>query len=586
MNNNGYSKLPESIDGILNGNYCNSYSGSEISSIEKNHHSSNLYQNNECRQESWLQDGSSCETEESEQYVPEFHNISDGVKQESLMNCRRSADDYNNRFNGHHESIFLDLSPNTNSACYGTKLSPGNSNVTDCIAVKEEPTDRGYIEPTPIVNLLPSASQDNSNDLIYQRRQHYTNIMATREHRDSPIPSRPASTSSVTSQWQGGPSSTSQTTAESNFSLRQDSWASSSTENYSRRSSSPTLTELGIQSEVRNLAWDRTNVGYQRKSPSTASWNADYIKRPSSSTGITSWNDVAVGYQQQRRGSLQLWQFLVALLDDPANAPCITWTGRGMEFKLIEPEEVARRWGVQKNRPAMNYDKLSRSLRYYYEKGIMQKVAGERYVYKFVCDPEALFNMAYGVGSSNISTESPSSIGRSHTVSKSTSNTISDTTPKSSSDGYSDAVLAMYPNTTTVYGTSSLHHLHQYLGSNEGFKTPPSRYSHHTHQYNNHIHHHYYHQSNSPYSDAFFNYGRFSHDLPLDIRTQDSMRNSYAHEVSSTRAKDSTVSFESSSQRLQLSTTTSSPSSNILETTTSSKIEQAYSCLSVDSCVC
>lgn len=87
-----------------------------------------------------------------------------------------------------------------------------------------------------------------------------------------------------------------------------------------------------------------------------------------------------------------------------------------MEFKLIEPEEVARRWGIQKNRPAMNYDKLSRSLRYYYEKGIMQKgkklmkfslkiltyidliyskVAGERYVYKFVCSPEALFNMAY-----------------------------------------------------------------------------------------------------------------------------------------------------------------------------------------------
>lgn len=48
-----------------------------------------------------------------------------------------------------------------------------------------------------------------------------------------------------------------------------------------------------------------------------------------------------------------------------------------MEFKLVEPEEVARRWGIQKNRPAMNYDKLSRSLRYYYEKGIMQKVAGK-----------------------------------------------------------------------------------------------------------------------------------------------------------------------------------------------------------------
>lgn len=97
----------------------------------------------------------------------------------------------------------------------------------------------------------------------------------------------------------------------------------------------------------------------------------------------------------QRRGSLQLWQFLVVLLEEPECSTYISWTGRGMEFKLIDPEEVARRWGIQKNRPAMNYDKLSRSLRYYYEKGIMQKVAGERYVYKFVCSPEALFSMAF-----------------------------------------------------------------------------------------------------------------------------------------------------------------------------------------------
>lgn len=52
----------------------------------------------------------------------------------------------------------------------------------------------------------------------------------------------------------------------------------------------------------------------------------------------------AGGYREgppyQRRGSLQLWQFLVALLDDPTNSHFIAWTGRGMEFKLIEPEEV------------------------------------------------------------------------------------------------------------------------------------------------------------------------------------------------------------------------------------------------------
>ncbi|KAL3315535.1 ETS translocation variant 4, partial [Cichlidogyrus casuarinus] len=94
------------------------------------------------------------------------------------------------------------------------------------------------------------------------------------------------------------------------------------------------------------------------------------------------------------RGSLQLWQFLIALLDDPASQNLICWTGRTLEFKLNEPEEVARLWGLQKNRPAMNYDKLSRSLRYYYEKGIMQKVSGERYVYRFICEPELLFALA------------------------------------------------------------------------------------------------------------------------------------------------------------------------------------------------
>jgi hypothetical protein len=68
--------------------------------------------------------------------------------------------------------------------------------------------------------------------------------------------------------------------------------------------------------------------------------------RPPSTSSVTSgcWGgDVSsggTGYQQ-RRGSLQLWQFLVALLDDPSNSSCISWTGRGMEFKLVEPEEVS-----------------------------------------------------------------------------------------------------------------------------------------------------------------------------------------------------------------------------------------------------
>jgi hypothetical protein len=83
-------------------------------------------------------------------------------------------------------------------------------------------------------------------------------------------------------------------------------------------------------------------------------------------------------------GQIQLWQFLLELLNEGAsNAHCITWEGNGGEFKLTDPDEVARRWGERKSKPNMNYDKLSRALRYYYDKNIMTKVHGKRYAYKF-----------------------------------------------------------------------------------------------------------------------------------------------------------------------------------------------------------
>ncbi|EPQ08482.1 Protein C-ets-2 [Myotis brandtii] len=51
---------------------------------------------------------------------------------------------------------------------------------------------------------------------------------------------------------------------------------------------------------------------------------------------------------------------------------------------------VARRWGKRKNKPKMNYEKLSRGLRYYYDKNIIHKTSGKRYVYRFVCDLQNL----------------------------------------------------------------------------------------------------------------------------------------------------------------------------------------------------
>ena len=62
-------------------------------------------------------------------------------------------------------------------------------------------------------------------------------------------------------------------------------------------------------------------------------------------------------------GQIQLWQFLLELLSDPSNALSITWEGIHGEFKMVDPDDVARRWGERKSKPNMNYDKLSRALR-------------------------------------------------------------------------------------------------------------------------------------------------------------------------------------------------------------------------------
>ena len=64
--------------------------------------------------------------------------------------------------------------------------------------------------------------------------------------------------------------------------------------------------------------------------------------------------------------------------------PCLSPRLPGI-FKIEDSAHVARLWGLRKNRPAMNYDKLSRSIRQYYKKGIIRKPdVSQRLVYQFV----------------------------------------------------------------------------------------------------------------------------------------------------------------------------------------------------------
>ena len=85
-----------------------------------------------------------------------------------------------------------------------------------------------------------------------------------------------------------------------------------------------------------------------------------------------------------------MWQFLLELLTDYNSQKLITWVGDTGAFKLLDPEKVAQLWGERKNKPAMNYEKLSRALRYYYDGDMIHKVHGKRFVYKFVCDLKLL----------------------------------------------------------------------------------------------------------------------------------------------------------------------------------------------------
>lgn len=86
--------------------------------------------------------------------------------------------------------------------------------------------------------------------------------------------------------------------------------------------------------------------------------------------------------------SVTLWQFLLELLVSNQHSDIIQWTNSEGEFKLTNPEEVASLWGRRKNKEKMNYDKLSRALRYYYDKNIIKKVMGQKFMYKFVSFPE------------------------------------------------------------------------------------------------------------------------------------------------------------------------------------------------------
>lgn len=85
---------------------------------------------------------------------------------------------------------------------------------------------------------------------------------------------------------------------------------------------------------------------------------------------------------------VHLWQFILELLGNHSCKDFITWTGNDLEFKVLNSGVLAKRWGRRKNNSRMNFDKLSRAMRYYYEKNIIKHIPGQRLLYTFCRNPD------------------------------------------------------------------------------------------------------------------------------------------------------------------------------------------------------
>lgn len=89
--------------------------------------------------------------------------------------------------------------------------------------------------------------------------------------------------------------------------------------------------------------------------------------------------------REKKMKSQHLWEFIYDMLNNPLYNPSILkWENQNEGvFRFVQSESVAQLWGTLKSNENMTYEKLSRAMRHYYKRGILERVEGRRLVYKF-----------------------------------------------------------------------------------------------------------------------------------------------------------------------------------------------------------
>eukprot|EP00117_Sycon_ciliatum_P017267 scpid18202/ scgid1170/ ETS translocation variant 3; ETS domain transcriptional repressor PE1; Mitogenic Ets transcriptional suppressor len=94
-------------------------------------------------------------------------------------------------------------------------------------------------------------------------------------------------------------------------------------------------------------------------------------------------NTVDPSHRHSIPTQMQLWEYILHILELGKFRQCINWINPQLgSLRIHDSVRLGKQWGIYRHKTKMNYDKMSRAMRYYYKRNIFVKIEG-RLVYQF-----------------------------------------------------------------------------------------------------------------------------------------------------------------------------------------------------------